>query len=144
MKITHEVERKVLETQDILCNRCGKSCMIANYPHGLIDAKVHGGYSSKAVNDGDIYKFDICEECFKKFAETFVIPAKIGNSWFSEEAEQDAKAIDEALGNLRNALKETAETVKDRLGMKDGFIKFGDKVEGRVRESIEKIKEKIQ
>lgn len=143
MRTTKSVEKIIEVIDDVLCNKCGKTCMLSRYPHGLIDAKVHGGYSSEAINDGDLFKFDICEKCFKELSETFVIPAKVGNSWFPEDNEEDAKNVQDALDSLKSSLKEVATVMKDNL-KEGGFIKFGDQMATKIGERLEDLKEKMK
>lgn len=147
MRTIRTVEKTIEITDDILCNRCGKSCYNGFAHGGLIGGKVHGNYGSKDIGDGDIYQFDICEKCFKALAEAFVIPAKVGNSWFPEEDEQDTKAIDEALENLKGSVLEAAGILKEKLNEKSGFIKFGDKLEtglDKMKQGLEDLKDKIK
>ena len=63
----------------ILCNSCGESCEIELFPgekeqYGLIDCRVRGGYSSSYLEDGILYRFDICEKCLKNIFDNFKIP----------------------------------------------------------------------
>jgi len=138
MRIIKTVNKAVEETDNIFCNKCGKSCYSEVAYGGLIGAKVKGGYCSKFIGDGDNYQFDICEKCFKEYADTFVIPAKVGNFYFPEEAEQAQKDVQASLNQLKNALQETAETIKDRLGINEGFVKFDDSLENN-KEKVKQI-----
>lgn len=66
-----------------LCNYCGESLALNEFnhlglwksdkPHGLIDAKVQGGYESFHIFDLTEYKFSICEKCLRRMFEEFVI-----------------------------------------------------------------------
>lgn len=60
---------------DTICNKCGESCGEGDYPHGLIEAEVHGGYTSKVLEDGHVYKFSMCESCLKSLFNEFKISA---------------------------------------------------------------------
>jgi hypothetical protein len=61
--------------EDTICNKCGESCGEADYPHGLIEAEVHGGYSSPVLCDGHGYKFSLCESCLAQLFKGFKISA---------------------------------------------------------------------
>lgn len=73
---------------DTLCNMCGQSCTLepgplGGGPCGLIDAEVRGYYNSTpgngsgALDDGDTYKFSLCEFCLDWLFNTFVIPVEV-------------------------------------------------------------------
>lgn len=143
MRTTKSVEKLVEVVDDVLCNKCGLTCYNGFHHSGLIGATVHGSYGSRAISDGDVFKFDICEPCFKSLSETFVIPAKVGNSWFPEENEEDAKNVQEALDSLKSSLKEVATVMADNL-KEGGFIKFGDQVATKIGERLEDLKEKMK
>jgi hypothetical protein len=82
------VESSIVE--EILCNKCGKSCLkrigtdVAGLPvcdqYGLIGASVSGGFlSSDGIQDGITYEFDVCEACVDELFKTFSIePVKSG------------------------------------------------------------------
>ena len=65
-----------------VCNACG-GCLCpdgsANHdiPHGLVDAKVSGGYDSPALSDCTNYKFSVCETCLRKIFDGFAIKPEI-------------------------------------------------------------------
>jgi hypothetical protein len=55
---------------DIVCNRCGKSCKDKcdmNF-EGLLEVTVQGGYAS-LLGDSHSYVFSICESCLKEMFE---------------------------------------------------------------------------
>jgi len=64
------------------CNLCGLSCLLEpEYaPGGLVDVAVVGGYSSTpgngsgALDDGDGYRFSLCEFCLDWLFAQFRIP----------------------------------------------------------------------
>lgn len=63
--------RKVIDPKEILCNMCGESmCPIGThneqYPHGLHNAKVIGGYESYHLLDMNRYTFSFCEKCLRQ------------------------------------------------------------------------------
>ena len=63
--------RQVIDPREILCNLCG-GCMCPigthneQYPHGLFEARVTGGYDSTHLFDLNTYIFSFCEECLRK------------------------------------------------------------------------------
>lgn len=95
MRTTEErtIIRKKVVTTDILCNKCGESCLpprtIKHYEEwndpnlypkdneflGLVEVEYRGGYESEAIPDGDQHQFSLCEPCLAKFMATFKIPS---------------------------------------------------------------------
>jgi len=62
----------------ILCNMCGETmCPIGTmnekYPHGLVSAKVIGGYNSTHLLDMNCYQFSLCEKCLRQLFIQFKI-----------------------------------------------------------------------
>lgn len=86
IKVEKVVEEEVVE--DILCNKCGRSCKNGYYPEenpnydGLIEVTVMGGYGAK-LGDMTAYTFSICEDCLKEIFNSFKIEVKIEelNNW---------------------------------------------------------------
>ncbi len=76
MKITHKVMTETDFIDDIICNKCGKSCINegAASPEGLIEVQVRGGYGSNALGDGSDFTFSICETCLVQVILTFEVP----------------------------------------------------------------------
>lgn len=73
-------DQQVLEYNgivDIICNKCGNTCLSACGYEGLIDQKVTGGFGSDYLGDMNEYKFDICEKCLVEFFKTFLIPVQM-------------------------------------------------------------------
>lgn len=141
MIITKETTKTIIiEITDTLCNKCGETCMIDNDLYGLHDVHMSGGYSSTHIDDGSVYKFDLCEKCTKAFIDTFKIPALVANSWFPEENEKIEQEMNKAMEQLKDSVKETMETVKEQLKT-TGFIKFGDGLESKIKEKIDAMKE---
>lgn len=64
-------EKKVLE---IICNCCGKEITKDKfgYTSDYLSIEKRWGYNSSY--DNEIHRFDICEECYKKFTAAFKIP----------------------------------------------------------------------
>jgi len=75
--------KTVLEKVDLLekciCNKCGKEIKSAvgdfndcsDYQHFWF----RWGYVSKF--DGEVWEFDLCEDCINEFVQTFSVPANI-------------------------------------------------------------------
>jgi hypothetical protein len=63
--------RQVIDPREILCNMCG-GCMCPlgthneQYPHGLHEAVVVGGYDSYHLFDMNRYTFSFCEKCLRE------------------------------------------------------------------------------
>lgn len=79
------VTREVVE--DIICNKCGESLKVDEDGvdtdfYGLIGIEVQGSYYSPVFGGGDMYEFDLCEACLKKFFKTFKISSKLEGSFF--------------------------------------------------------------
>lgn len=80
-------ETQVVEVvEDILCNKCGDSCMKA---FDIADSSIRGdfygttigyqpGYSSTHFSDDNCtHRADICEKCIFEFFSSFKIPAEV-------------------------------------------------------------------
>jgi hypothetical protein len=81
MKKIRVVKREVEITDDIICNKCGASCIedfeglpSTEVAYGLIEAEVEGGYYSTYLEDQQSYTFSLCEKCLKELFDKFVIP----------------------------------------------------------------------
>lgn len=70
------------ELQEVRCNLCGKEMKLEQgyLKEGCFAGEQVFGYFSK--KDGFRHSFDLCENCYDKFVETFAIPVDI-----SEETE---------------------------------------------------------
>jgi hypothetical protein len=93
MKITKKIKREV-EVDcivDVLCNKCGESCVPKSLrdknggerlaydiksaaPHGLVEHTVSGHYHSENLDDMTSYTFSLCEQCLVLLFNTFKIP----------------------------------------------------------------------
>lgn len=80
--------RQTIDPKEILCNMCGGyqrpiGQHNEQYPHGLEDAEVTGGYDSYHIFDCTTYKFSVCEQCLRGLFNQFKIPPlvidRIGN-----------------------------------------------------------------
>lgn len=82
---TKTVKQKVVETVDVLCNKCGETLNNGkrywNDKHcqdfyGLEEVVVHGGYNSKFIGDMTSIRFSLCEECVDSLVKTFKHPVE--------------------------------------------------------------------
>ncbi len=63
------VTKKVVETDDVICDRCGKSCMkVSNYPN-IEAATLTAEWGYGTSKDGIKWKAEICETCADEFKE---------------------------------------------------------------------------
>jgi len=96
------VNKEVEEIVDILCNKCGRSCLAGKDDgvydgYGLIEASVRGGYWSSHLWDDVSYTFSICEECLRELFDNFIIhpDTKGGGIVCHGEREYETKEIRE-------------------------------------------------
>jgi hypothetical protein len=98
-KINKEVE--VIE--EILCNKCGESCIPGKHDevydaYGLIEKTARGGYWSPELYDDVSYTFSLCEKCLRELFDSFKIPPQTkggGLICHDEEREYETKEIRE-------------------------------------------------
>lgn len=92
MRKTKTVSKKVdtVETVEILCNQCGKTCCspLQKNPKakiqykeytGLLEQEIHGGYESEVIGDMVSWRFSLCEFCLDKLVKGFKIPHEVKN-----------------------------------------------------------------
>ena len=65
------------ELISVICNRCGKEMKLENgiLKEGCFEVKHAFGYFSS--KDGQVYHFDLCEQCFDKMLAEFRVPAEV-------------------------------------------------------------------
>ena len=87
MKITHKVRVEKDFIDDIICNRCGKTCIPLKEcgPEGLSEVNVRGGYGSEILGDGDFFTFSMCERCLAEIILDFKIPPEYGDTLSMKE-----------------------------------------------------------
>lgn len=76
MKKTKIVKQEIEIVEDVICNKCSKSCRPSNEVpdfYGLIEASFTTGYFSEALPDGARYTFSLCEECLAELFKEFQI-----------------------------------------------------------------------
>lgn len=74
--------RKTIDPKEILCNMCGGyqrpiGQHNEQYPHGLEDAVVTGGYDSYHLFDCTDYRFSFCEKCLRELFGKCKIPPTV-------------------------------------------------------------------
>lgn len=59
----------------VVCNQCGRELKLQNgiVQEGVFQGDARWGYFSK--RDGEHHSFDLCESCYEKLLESFLIPA---------------------------------------------------------------------
>lgn len=89
--------------EDKICNLCGLSCTLGDdaprcdYNGGLINASVSGGYFSTAGNgegaldDGESYKFSLCEWCLDWLFSRFQKPVETASYMFVNDVPEPFK-----------------------------------------------------
>lgn len=70
-----------LVTQDVACNKCGRSCRVEDehqrevFQFVCVELKVHWGYFSS--HDLEAHRSHLCEQCYDELVASFVIPPEI-------------------------------------------------------------------
>lgn len=61
---------------EVRCNKCGKLLKVKDgiLKEGCLPVRISFDYFSN--KDGSTHKWDLCEECYDKIVETFVIPVE--------------------------------------------------------------------
>lgn len=69
--------KETSEIEKIICNKCGKEIMVLKGvpQEDVLEVEKRWGYHSNKDNQVD--RFDLCEECYDEFVESFQI--KLGN-----------------------------------------------------------------
>lgn len=62
------------ELDSVVCNYCGKELLVENgiLKEGCLEVNSSFGYFSR--KDGQIHRFDLCEDCYEKMIARFRIP----------------------------------------------------------------------
>lgn len=65
------------DEKNVICNQCGKNLRTENgiAKEGVFSVHYPFGYFSE--KDGQVYDFDLCEECFDAMIRQFKIPCQI-------------------------------------------------------------------
>ena len=74
MRQYHTELRETKELEKIICNKCGKEIVVARgIPQkDVLEIEKQWGYFSE--KDGQTDCFDICEDCYEEWIESFLIP----------------------------------------------------------------------
>jgi len=83
-------KRLVPDPKEVLCNNCGNTmCPVGSMnrqiPHGLVNARVVGGFDSYHLFDTTSYTFNLCELCLRNLFMNFKIKPLVGDTDLSEE-----------------------------------------------------------
>ncbi len=67
--------------QALICNKCGRDISLQNGQpaEGVCSVEVQWGYFSE--KDGELHRFDLCEECYDRLTESFAIPPEKQQVW---------------------------------------------------------------
>lgn len=74
---TMEKKTLVKNVEKIICNCCKKEIEVKN---GILQGdvlSVEKRWNYFSDKDNEVHRFDICEECYDKFVQTFQIPIEI-------------------------------------------------------------------
>jgi len=77
MEITKTRTYKTQYIEDIICNKCYKSCKVNGSILGSQEITIYGHYDSIDLEDLTSYSFALCEACLKQLFETFAVPVLI-------------------------------------------------------------------
>ena len=74
MRQYHTELRETKELEKIICNKCGKEIVVTRGipQEDVLDIEKRWGYFSE--KDGQTDHFDICEDCYEEWIESFLIP----------------------------------------------------------------------
>ena len=74
MRQYHTEIRETKELEKIICNKCGKEIVVTRGipQEDVLDIEKQWGYFSE--KDGQTDRFDICEDCYEEWIESFLIP----------------------------------------------------------------------
>lgn len=74
MRQYHTELRETKELEKIICNKCGKEIVVTRGipQEDVLDIEKRWGYFSE--KDGQMDRFDICEDCYEEWIESFLIP----------------------------------------------------------------------
>lgn len=93
MKKIKIITQKVEIVDDVICNKCGESCMSVDddfkTPYGLNEVVVSGGYYSNYLEDLTTYTFSLCEKCLSELFKTFLIPVHKSGLYENYERKED-------------------------------------------------------
>ena len=72
-------QRESLVTEDVVCNKCGRSCRVGDQGEGFgfqsVELKPWWGYHSS--KDGEVHRSHLCEGCYDTLVATFAIAPEV-------------------------------------------------------------------
>ena len=68
---------EIKEIRKIICNKCKKEIVITDgiAREDVLAVEKRWGYFSD--KDNEVHRFDLCEECYDKFIQSFAVPVEI-------------------------------------------------------------------
>lgn len=75
MIIAHKETQEVEVVDDVICNRCGKSCRNADGFIEMAPLRVRWGYGSS--KDTEDHESHLCEQCYDEIVSGFKISPKV-------------------------------------------------------------------
>lgn len=69
--------QEMKQVEKIVCNKCGKEIIVKNgiLVEEVLSVQKRWGYFSN--KDNEVHEFDLCEECYDEWIETFKIPVEV-------------------------------------------------------------------
>lgn len=69
--------QEMKQVEKIVCNKCGKEIIVKNgiLVEDVLSVQKRWGYFSN--KDNEVHEFDLCEECYDEWIETFKIPVEV-------------------------------------------------------------------
>ena len=123
-----------------ICNGCGGGLCPAyravdpntEIPHGLVDARVEGGYRSPALSDTTTYTFSLCEHCLRKLFDTFKVPPRIGECRLGGGADREdvMEYAEEAAGRREQIAENRAQHEEFERRVAEGRCTVRDHADG--------------
>jgi hypothetical protein len=123
----------IIDPKERLCNNCGEClCPLDTIshsdPHGLVNARVTGGYNSYHLMDCTSYVFSICEKCLRQLFINFKIEPTVNevdfwsdnddgrSSWDKDQESYEFRVWKDNGGYHQAYLNRKCNEVKDCLG----------------------------
>lgn len=67
---TKQVTVQTTKVEDVICNKCGASCL-KSCGYDSVSVQYTGGYDSSILGDMCRYEFELCEACLAAFMASF-------------------------------------------------------------------------
>lgn len=79
MRKYKQIKKAVPVLKEVRCNKCGKDIALKPHiEHGCMKGchvEMRHGYGSK--HDGDVVRFDLCDECTDEITESFKLKCEV-------------------------------------------------------------------